>query len=241
MINWKDASGLIPVDRNTVGIHPRTTTQVLTGTGPSVPPIRIGIQKIEGPRRSIIPQGVRNAETLDASINRFMAKHRDPTPGWSTIIGSKVVTDKSFEVYARRRMNFSRDTFFSENPNFMDFGLSPVNTRDKLGSVIVSTTRVGMLTNGSDWLQHGKDNEEATSDRVSKTKAITHYNFRSDFETMREIQYFERENISMSQPNFDSTPIVTNTTNRTTSPIDSISVGTKITETTPLTQPTEFP
>ena len=44
VINWKDASGLIPVDKNTVVIPPRTTTQVLTITGPSSPPISIGSQ-----------------------------------------------------------------------------------------------------------------------------------------------------------------------------------------------------
>ena len=58
---------------------------------------------------------------------------------------------------------------------------------------------------------------------------------------MREIQDFERENISMSPPNLDSTPIVLNTTNRTRSPIESITVGTKMLVPTPLTQPTEFP
>ena len=38
--NWKDRSGTIPVDKNTVEISPRTTTKVLTGTGPSASPIR---------------------------------------------------------------------------------------------------------------------------------------------------------------------------------------------------------
>ena len=36
---WKDASGKIPVDKNTVLIRPVTNTQVLTGNGPSVPPV----------------------------------------------------------------------------------------------------------------------------------------------------------------------------------------------------------
>ena len=58
-------------------------------------------------------------------------------------------------------------------------------------------------------------------------KANNHYNFKSDFETMREIQDFERENISMSWPTFDSTPIGKNTTNRTPSPIYSITVKRK--------------
>ena len=73
VVNWKDTSGTTPVDRNTVGIPPITTTQVLTGTGPSATPISIGSQKIEVPRRSIILQEVRNAKPLKASINGIPA------------------------------------------------------------------------------------------------------------------------------------------------------------------------
>ena len=80
----------------------------------------------------------------------------------------------------------------------MNFGLSPVNTTDKLGSIIAPTTRVGGHANGSDWLHTGHDIGEATEDRVNEMMANNHYNFKSDFETIREIQYFERENISMS-------------------------------------------
>ena len=35
---------------------------------------------------------------------------------------------------------------------------------------------------------------------MSETRANSNYILKSDFETMREIQYFERENISMSPP-----------------------------------------
>ena len=95
-------------------------------------------------------------------------------------------------------MNFGSDTVLSENQNIMNFGLSPVNTTDKLVSVIVPTTRFIRPTNGSDCLQPGHDIEEATADIASEKKAKNHYNIKSDFETMREIQDFERDNISMS-------------------------------------------
>ena len=198
VINHRDAIGPIKVDKNTVGIPPRTTTQVLNGTGPSAYPIRIWRQKIEGTRRSIILQESRNAEPLDASINKYPVEHRDPTPGWSKIIGNKVVTDESVNIYMRGQTNFGSDTVLSKNPNFMNFGLLPVNTTDKLRSIIVLTARVGGPRNGSNWLQSGHDIEEAKLDRVRKTKANNHYNFKSYFKTMREIQYFEQENISMS-------------------------------------------
>ena len=149
VVNWKDASRPIEFDGKIVVIPPKTTTQALNGTGPSTSPISIWIQKIEGPRRPRIPQEDRNINPLDASIIKFPEKHRDPTPGWSKIIGSKVVTHESADVYVCIRMNFGSDTVLSKNTNFMNFGLSPVNTTDKLGSVIVPTTRVRMPTNGS--------------------------------------------------------------------------------------------
>ena len=55
VVNCKDGSGMIVLDRNTVKIPPRDTTLFWTGTRPADPLISIGIQKIEGPRRPIIP------------------------------------------------------------------------------------------------------------------------------------------------------------------------------------------
>ena len=135
-------------------------------------------------------------------------------------------------------MNFGSETIISKNPNFINFRMSPVHITYKLGAVIVPTTRFGRPKNGSDWIQHGHDIEESTADMVSKTKAKNHYNFKIDIETMREIQYFEQENISMSRPTLDSTPLGTNMTNVKTSPIDSIPVGVKTPEPNPLTRPT---
>ena len=133
---------------------------------------------IEGTRQSIIPQGVRNSEPLDASININPAKHRDPTPSWSKVISSKTFTNESADVYASGRMNFRSDTVLSKSPNFITFGLSSVNTMDELRSVYIPTTRSGRLTDGSYWLLSGQGISESTADRVSGTKANIHYNFK---------------------------------------------------------------
>ena len=69
VVNWKVTSSPIPIDMNTFGVSPRSTTQVMTGTGTSVPPIRISSQKIGIPRESIGSQKVRNAHPLKFSIN----------------------------------------------------------------------------------------------------------------------------------------------------------------------------
>ena len=44
VVNWKVVSRPIPIDMNTIGLSPRATTQVLTGTGTSAPQIRISSQ-----------------------------------------------------------------------------------------------------------------------------------------------------------------------------------------------------
>ena len=116
-------------------------------------------------------------------------------------------------------MNYGSNAIFNQNPNLINLGLVSVNTTDKLGSVSVPTTRVGRLTSSSNWIQHGHDIEEAKADRVSKTKANRYYILKSDFETMREIQYFERENIFMSRPKrLDNPPL----TRPTELPVQSI-------------------
>ena len=186
MVNWKETGLTIPVDRNIVGIPPITTTQVWTGTGHSVPPIIIGIQKIEGPRRSIIPQEVWKTKPLDASVNIIPAKHWYPKPSWGMLIGRKTFTNESTDVYERGQMNFGSDTVLSKSPNFMDFGLSSVNTMDELRSVFVPTIRIGRPTDGSNCILTSHDMSEATADRVSGTKAENHYNFKSEFETRRD-------------------------------------------------------
>ena len=124
-------------------------------------------------------------------------------------------------------MNFGSDTVLSKSPDFMNFGILSVNITYELESIFVTTYRVGRPKNGSNWLLPGHDISDNTSDGVRETKAKNHYSLKSDFERRRKIQDFGRQNNPMSRPTLDLTPIGKNTTNGTTSPIDSIPVGTK--------------
>ena len=74
---------------------------------------------------------------------------------------------------------------------------------------------------------------------MSVEKSDHDYSYNTYFETWRENQEFERQNISMSQPHFDSTPIGMINTKKTTSHLDSTPIGTKIPDPKPLTQPTD--
>ena len=126
----------------------------------------------------------------------------------------------------------------------MDFGLSSVNTKYELGSIFIPTTIIGRPIHASNWLPPVHDISEATADRVREMKSNNHYNFKSEFESRRDKRVnldFRRQHDPTSQPTLDSTTLGKNTRKRTTSPIDSIPVGTKTLEPAPLTQPTESP
>ena len=75
---------------------------------------------------------------------------------------------------------------------------------------------------------------------MSGTGSEQNYSYKTDFETRRKNQDFGRQNISMSRPPLESTTFGMNTTNGTTSPIDSIPVSTKTTYPIPLTRPMDF-
>ena len=150
-------------------------------------------------------------------------------------------------------MNFASDTVLSESTNFMDLGLSSVDTTDEIGTVFDPTTIIGLATHGSNWLPRNYRISEATADRVRRTESKHSSNLKSVFETRRDKvvdQYFGRQNDYMSRPHLESTsmgrppldsPLLgTNTNNGKKSPIDLIPVGTKTLDPTPLTRPTEL-
>ena len=198
VVNWKVARRPIPIDKKTVRVSSRSTNQVLTGTGIFAPPIRIRIQEIRSPRGSIGPHKVRNVQPFKNSINLFSPKHGHPTSIFSKVIGCKTVSDESADVNPCCGMDFRRNFVITNSPTFMDFRLSPTNKPDKIKSVIVPTTRFGRLANGSNWIWTWHDTEEVTVEIVSKKIAYSNYIFKNKFETMKEIQHFERGNISMT-------------------------------------------
>ena len=100
------------------------------------------------------------------------------------------------------------------------------------------TNIIGTPTDDYNWFLTSHRIGEVTVDRVSRTGSDQDCNDKPSFETRRENQDFGRQHNSMSRPHLDSTPLGTNMTNGTMSPIDSIAVRTKTPEPTPLKQPT---
>ena len=218
--------GTNPRDGNTVIGSTRLTSPVRIGGSTTGSPSRTENQDNISPRGSICNQCIRDAQPLDTSINGIYSEHMDSAPIFRKVIGRKFKGESSANVNSRCRINFGSDAVLTESPNFVNLGLASVHTPDKLGSVFIPTTRIGMQTDGSNWLPTSNCIGEVTLDKVSRTGSEQDYNVKTDFETRRENQNFGRQNKSMSRQFLDSTPLG-GTTNRTTSPIESIPVEKK--------------
>ena len=95
-------------------------------------------------------------------------------------------------------MNFASNAVFGENPNFVDLGISPAHTADKLKSVIVPATIAGGLTDNSDGLASWHHIVKVTADRASEAKVYSDYIKNSEFENMNVL---EQENNSGTRQN----------------------------------------
>ena len=119
---------------------------------------------------------------------------------FSGVIGVEIVSAEVADVNPRKRMNFTSNSVFGENPKFVDLGLSPAHTADKLKSIFAPATRTGWLTDKSDGLASRHRIEEITTDRLSEAKAYRDYIQNSEFETMNIFEQETRltENIQMT-------------------------------------------
>ena len=188
------------------------------------PQPRMGSQEIGIPSGIMGPEEVRNAQPLHTLINGISAEHRDPEPTFSNVMGCKLSKQCRADVYLRCRMNFTCDAILTKSPNFMNLGILSVYASDDLGSFTIPATIIRRTINRSKWLLPGHSIGEVTEDRMSRMQLEQKCRSKTDFETRTENQDFGRQNNSMSQPPLESTPIGTNTTNGTMSPIELIPV-----------------
>ena len=164
----------------------------------SVSPTQIGNKDIFIPSNSSAARRGRNAEPFDASINGFPAVNEHSTSYFSAVSGVETASAEIADVNMRKRMNFASNSVFGNNPKFLNLGLSPAHTADKLKSIFPPATRSGGLTDNSNRLASRHRIVEVTADRASEPKAYSEYIKNSEFETMN---VFERENNSGTRLN----------------------------------------
>ena len=94
-----------------------------------------------GPSHPSIAKRGRNADPFNASIDVSLAVNCPSTSYSSGIIGFEAVLREVANVNACKRMNFASNSALSKTPKFVDLGLSPANTADKLNSVFAPANR----------------------------------------------------------------------------------------------------
>ena len=130
----------------------------------SVSSTRIGNRDIFNPNNPSTSRRVRNAKPFDASINGFSAVNDYSTSYFSGVSGVETVSSEVADVNPRKRMNFASNYVFSKTPKFVDLGLSPAHTADKLKSIFTPATRYGWLTDNYDGLTSRHRIAEFTED-----------------------------------------------------------------------------
>ena len=116
-------------------------------------PTRTGTQDIFNPIGTAGPQWISNAPKIKTSINAFLYKNSGRRPSFSKVVRFNVRGDPRVYVNSHGGMNFGSDSVVTSNPNFVNFGVASINATDKLGYVIVATTRVRRPTSRSYWRQ----------------------------------------------------------------------------------------
>ena len=181
-----------------------------------------------------------NTQKLDVVIDKKLPNDLDSASIFIKVIGHKLSDGSSYELYLRCRMNFAGDVAQTQISQFMDLGIPTINTLDESSVLGTLATRIWSPIDVSYWRAPDHIFGEAKEVGMSAAKSDHDYNYKTDFEIWRGNQEFERQNISMSWPPLDSTPIGTNMTNSKTSHLDLTHVGTKTPDPKPLTRPMEY-
>ena len=180
-----------------------------------------------------------DTQKSNTSVDENLAEGEDSTTIFSKIIGQELSHGSSADIYLRCWMDFISSTVVTEAPYFVDLGLPAVNTSDEFNTSGTPATRFRRTMYGPHWSVPDHVFGEVKVVGMSGTSSELNYSYKNGFEIWRKNQDFGRQNISMSRPPLNSNPIVTNTTNVKTSPIDSIHIRTKTPDPTLCTQPME--
>ena len=95
----------------------------------------------------------------------------------------------------------------------MDMGSSAINTFYEISGLSTPTTRIQRPTDGSHWITPDHIFGEATELVMCAVKSDHDYNFKTEFQIWKENQDFDHQNILMSRPPLNLTPVGTNTKN----------------------------
>ena len=110
-------------------------------------------------------------------------------------------------------MNFADDPVPTQTLQFMDLGFSNINVLYERSGLSTPATRIKSPTYGCHCSAPDRVFGESTVVGINSDKSDHDYNYKTEFQILRENQEFERQNVLMSRPPLDLTHIGTNTKN----------------------------
>ena len=213
---------------------------VLVGKIDTSPPFVFNdIMQVSNKRQSNPPSLVGNTQKLDAFVDKKFPGDLDSASIFRKVIGHKLSEGSSGDLCSRCRMKIAADVVQTQTPQFIDLGFSTINTFDESRGLSNPATKIRMPTDISHWSVPYHVFGEATLVGISVAKSEHDYNYKTEFQIWRGNQEFYRQNVLMSQPPLELTPIGANTTNAKTSHLKSTPVATKMLDLKPLKRPTE--
>ena len=96
-------------------------------------------------------------------------------------------------------------------PNFVDLGLANINALNEDSGISTPATRILRPMYGALWSVHNNIFGETTAVGVIEEKYDYNYNYKNESQIWKENKKSEHQNISMSRPTLELTPIGTKT------------------------------
>ena len=149
-VNRTKKDGATPRDINSVKMNSRLSYQIQSFNSTSVSPSGFRNQEVISPSHPSIAKRGRNVEPFDTPINGPLAINIHYSSYFRRVIVLEAVSGEVSDVNAREKMNFASNSVLGKTPKFVDFGLSPAHTADKLNSIFAPAIRSGGLTDNSD-------------------------------------------------------------------------------------------
>ena len=178
---------------------------IIIGTDP---PCGLNLsQEVGDIRQSNSPGLVRQSQKLDAAIDGKFSNNCYATSIFSNIIGDKLSDGSSRDLYTRCKMNLTTDPVKTKTPQFVDFGLATINALYEGSGISTPTTIIRRPIYGDHWNTLNNIFGETIVVGLSEVKSDYDYNYKTDFQNLKTNQEFVRQNILMSRPPLDSTPI----------------------------------
>ena len=205
------------------------SSPVLIGIIGTAPPYGLNVSlDVGNKRKSTSPGLVRKSQRLDTAVDR-----KFPNNLYSTSISSKVISDKlydcsSWDLYTCCGKNFAADPVQTHTPQFVDLGIYTINESDEGSGLSAPNNIILNLTDGPIGERLIIFLAKPTAVGVIEAKSDYDYNYKFDFQIWNKNKEFERQNISMSRPPLDSTPVGTNMPNAKILSLDMSPVGAKI-------------